>query len=82
MGGGGVSAEAEPAVAVPAVAAGPAALAAGCGIRAALEGEGLKRHARKATTAIAVHATLDAANILIRVEFFQNPRMLRGTSNS
>src|ERR1700683_4789517 len=68
------------------LAAGVAAIAAGaamdCGAAAGGAGEWLKRHPRNAAPARAHPATAPVANILIREEFFQVPRMLRGTGNS
>jgi hypothetical protein len=58
-----------------------AADAAGCGRAAAIGGEALKRQPRKISRPNTEQATAHDANILIREEFFKNPRMLRGTSN-
>ena len=55
--------------------------AAACGTAAAIGAEALKRQPRKISKPNTEQATAHDANTLIREEFFQNPRMLRGTSN-
>src|SRR5271155_4664652 len=72
-------------IAVAAAAADAAGASPGaedCGAAVVGGGEWLKRHPRNAATARAQPATAHVANILIREEFLEVPRMLRGTSNS
>jgi len=56
--------------------------AAGWDATAIGSGEWLLRQATKATAVRAPADTRHVAKTLIREEFFQNPRMLRGTINS
>ncbi len=76
MGGGGTSAVAivEAAVVVGDVDVGATAARGALGW--------LKRQPKIARAARAQLTAVHVANTLIREEFFQNPRMLRGTSNS
>ena len=79
IGGGEATGLAAGVVAIAACASGAAM---DCGAAAVGAVEWLKRHPRNAAAVRAHPTTAPVANILIREEFFQVPRMLRGTGNS
>jgi hypothetical protein len=65
------------------VVAGACAEPVGCGAAAAISSEGrLKRHPTNTAVVRTPHTTAHVANTLIREEFFQKSKMLRGTNDS